>query len=335
MACWGQPCPACQMSVGSAPTTPMSAPTHSSGRRGNSRGPNTSAHSRAAWYVLTERLPPRRWRENGWLVGLSFAGTLTLASMLMRRDELFVVFMVACFFHAPRVKPVPLDILAMATTSLLANTIGIGGPVRALTENPLMWLTIVVVRTGAITGSSMAAAKIAEQNEARRRALAELEAAHEENAVLQRQLLARAREAGVLDERQRLSREIHDTLAQGLTGIITQLEAAEQAADGRRHLANAVALARENLAETRRSVHALRPEPLDSAQLSEALRTVASRWAERTGVPVEFTETGTIRPPHPEIEATLLRVTRESLSNVAKHADADRVGLTCPIWRIR
>lgn len=96
-----------------------------------------------------------------------------------------------------------------------------------------------------------------------------------------------------------------------------------------------MALARENLAEARRSVHALRPEPLDSAQLSEALRAVASRWAERTGVPVEFTETGTIRPLHPEIEATLLRVTRESLSNVAKHADADRVGLTCPIWRIR
>ena len=59
-----------------------------------------------------------------------------------------------------------------------------------------------------------------------------LEATLAENAGLQEQLLAQAREAGVSDERQRMAREIHDTLAQGLTGIITQLQAAEQA--GRR-----------------------------------------------------------------------------------------------------
>ena len=66
-----------------------------------------------------------------------------------------------------------------------------------------------------------------ELREANRR----LEAALAENAGLHRQLLTQAREAGILDERQRMAREIHDTLAQGLTGIITQLQAAEQAAD--------------------------------------------------------------------------------------------------------
>src|SRR5262245_65902362 len=104
--------------------------------------------------------------------------------------------------------------------------------------------------------------------------MAELEAAQEENAGLHAQLLTQAREAGVLDERQRLAREIHDTLAQGLTGIVTQLEAAESALDGqqpardddavrapldgarpdeaRRHVNVAKRLARESLAEVRR-----------------------------------------------------------------------------------
>src|SRR6202020_3107425 len=74
------------------------------------------------------------------------------------------------------------------------------------------------------------------QKEERERALAEareanrrLEATLAENAGLHEQLLTQAREAGILDERQRMGGEIHDTLAQGLTGIITQLQAVEQA----------------------------------------------------------------------------------------------------------
>ena len=107
-----------------------------------------------------------------------------------------------------------------------------------------------------------------------------LEATLAENTGLHRQLLAQAREAGVLDERQRMAREIHDTLAQGLTGIITQLQAAEQASqdppERRRHFDAAVTLARESLTEARRSVHALRPEALEQARLGEALTGVAA-----------------------------------------------------------
>ena len=128
---------------------------------------------------------------------------------------------------------------------------------------------------------------IAEQEDAKRkRLMAELGEANrqltetvQENAGLHAQLLTQAREAGVLDERQRMAREIHDTLAQGLTGIITQLEAAEQtrdrSADWRRHVDNALALARESLTEARRSVQALRPEPLETARLPDALVELA------------------------------------------------------------
>jgi len=159
-----------------------------------------------------------------------------------------------------------------------------------------------------------------------------LEATLAENAGLQQQLLTQAREAGVQDERQRMAREIHDTLAQGLTGIITQLQAAEQAADDpagwRRHFGAATRLARESLSEARRSVEALRPESLELARLSEALGEVAGRWSSLHGIPVQVTTTGTARPMPPEAEFALLRTAQEALANVARHARATRVGVT-------
>jgi signal transduction histidine kinase len=149
----------------------------------------------------------------------------------------------------------------------------------------------------------------------------------EENEGLHAQLLVQAHEAGVLDERHRLAGEIHDTLAQGLTGIITQLSAAT-ADDWERRVSVAADLARANLAEARRSVHALRPPALDSAALPEALDEVASGWSTVYGVPVAVTLTGAVRVMHPEVEVALLRTAQEALANVAKHACASRVGLT-------
>ena len=107
-----------------------------------------------------------------------------------------------------------------------------------------------------------------------------LQATIAENEGLHRQLLAQAREAGMLDERRRMAREIHDTLAQGLTGIVTQLQAAAQAASRtpddltgwRRHVDAATRLARESLTEARRSVDALRPEPLEGCQAERRAR---------------------------------------------------------------
>jgi signal transduction histidine kinase len=133
-----------------------------------------------------------------------------------------------------------------------------------------------------------------------------------------------------------MAREIHDTLAQGLTGIVTQLQAAEQAVartpgeptGWRRHVSAATRLARESLSEARRSVDALRPEPLEGGRLSEALAGVAERWSGLNGIPVEVTTTGTTRPIDPEAEFALLRAAQEALANVARHAHATRVGLT-------
>ncbi|OLF11335.1 sensor histidine kinase [Actinophytocola xanthii] len=159
-----------------------------------------------------------------------------------------------------------------------------------------------------------------------------LEAALEENAGLHAQLLVQAREAGVVDERQRMAREIHDTLAQGLAGILTQLQAAERVLDERpalrRHLGNAMGLARESLTEARRTVHAVEPAVLAEARLPDAIADVARRWAEVNDIPAALTTTGDARPMHAEVEVALLRTAQEALANVAKHARASRVGLT-------
>jgi signal transduction histidine kinase len=161
---------------------------------------------------------------------------------------------------------------------------------------------------------------------------AKLEESLRQNADLQEQLLTQARDAGVSEERQRMAREIHDTLAQGLMGIITQLQAAERAgvADeaATRHLDRAIGLARESLTEARRSVQALAPKPLAEARLPDAIEDVARRWSDLHGVEVSFTTTGTPRVMRPEIEVALLRTSQEALANVAKHAHAGRVGLT-------
>ena len=136
----------------------------------------------------------------------------------------------------------------------------------------------------------------------------------------------------MLDERQRMAGEIHDVLAQGLTGIVTQLEAADQAAgrpaDWRRHLGQAKQLARDSLTEARRSVQALSPQPLAEAGLPDALADVVDGWSTMNGVTAELITTGTAQPLLPEIETTLLRTAQEALANVARHAGASRVALT-------
>ncbi|MYW93032.1 sensor histidine kinase [Amycolatopsis rubida] len=286
----------------------------------------------AVWLGLTTVALRGKLRDHPLAAVAIFAGVVTFGSILQYREAYFLIFMVYGFFAAMRMKPMLVAFLGVGITSLLINTMTLGGPLHALSVSPGIWGTVVVVQTVAIGGGGALFAAVGRQSQERKQALEQLAAAEAENRGLQRQLLAQAREAGVLDERQRLSQEIHDTLAQGFTGIITQLEAAAQAradaAEWERHLAAATQLARENLTAARRSVAALHPEPLETATLPEALAEVARLWSERTGVPAEFSATGTAVPLHPELEATLLRVTQEALSNVAKHARASRAGIT-------
>jgi signal transduction histidine kinase len=140
-----------------------------------------------------------------------------------------------------------------------------------------------------------------------------------------------AREYAVLQERNRLAREIHDTLAQGFTGIVIQLEAAEDSLhddpqEAQAHIARARTLARESLAEARRSVQALRPHLLEQRDLSFALKYYVEQMTAGTPVLAEVIVEGTPPPTLPtDTERHLLRVGLEALTNTLKHANARHV----------
>ncbi|MET7281538.1 sensor histidine kinase [Kribbella sp. NPDC005582] len=142
--------------------------------------------------------------------------------------------------------------------------------------------------------------------------------------------------AGVMAERERMAREIHDTLAQGMTSIVmlSQTGAAELARGGdgvAERLAQIEATARENLAEARALVAAFTPVALSEATLSEVLRRQGERFAAETGVDVQvlldLDESEAVELPQSQ-QVVLLRAAQEALANVRKHARATSVLIT-------
>jgi signal transduction histidine kinase len=155
----------------------------------------------------------------------------------------------------------------------------------------------------------------------------------EERKRLQTSLASAERKAGMLEERQRLAREIHDTLAQGFASIIVHLERAEQinglgGSPAKGHIDLARSVAREGLEESRRMLGALRPEILERRALPEAVTRFCEEWSRRSGIPSKLEINGAPSPMHPDIELTLLRGVQESLTNVARHSGARSAAVT-------
>jgi signal transduction histidine kinase len=268
------------------------------------------------------------------------AGLIVLMAVLTYASPLFAFEAVAVYMHAFAFLRGHWRFAAVGLGAVIVSYAQVGGRFVELTPGLGIAMVVLTVANALLGGGgTYFGVFMSEQSDRRRRIIDELGAANrrlsealDENANLHAQLLAQAREAGVLDERARLAREIHDTIAQGLTGIVTQLEAAG-VADGdpvvrRRHIDTARALARESLTEARRSVDALGPRQLVEAQLPDAIADMAKRWAETSGVELIIDTTGDPRALLPELEVTLFRVAQEALANVGKHADATRVGLT-------
>lgn len=164
----------------------------------------------------------------------------------------------------------------------------------------------------------------------RERLVASLVAAQEETEVLHAELAEVQRSAGVLAERSRLSRDIHDTLAQGFSSILLLARAGVATDDrqaGRRLLAQIEASAAEGLDEARRVVGALAPAPLESG-LVEALSRIVARFGEETGVAGEVRVEGDVAALPPVVEVALLRVAQSALANVRQHAQASSVVVT-------
>jgi two-component system, NarL family, sensor kinase len=149
-------------------------------------------------------------------------------------------------------------------------------------------------------------------------------------AVERARLFARSTRLGAVEERNRLAREIHDTLAQGLTATALQLESADALLDAgsegaHEPLRRALSLTRSNLEEARRSVLDLRAAPLEGRPLSSALKALVERWEAETGISARYKAVNGSRPLPPSVEAALYRICQEALTNVARHAESGRV----------
>jgi signal transduction histidine kinase len=148
----------------------------------------------------------------------------------------------------------------------------------------------------------------------------------------QAELAAAHHERGVLAERERVAREVHDTLAQGYTSIVMLAQSAvanlaEHPDAARERLALIEEVARDNLREARAVVAALMPVELDGRTLRDALAALADRFGRETGIPVTLsvdTDTGGLRRDE---QVVLLRTAQETLSNTRRHADAHAVSM--------
>ncbi|WP_055530399.1 sensor histidine kinase [Streptomyces graminilatus] len=290
------------------------------------------------WWHATRSGRPHRGRTPSRAGTAYYVVRWALAFALTWINPFFAFFAAAGYMDADEMIPGlwrRLGLFASAVTVAAAQAGGL--PFESGTQ----WAAFAgLLAVNFVLQSLVAHATEQEEKRSRDRAvtITELERANtalrqalDENAALHAQLLHQAREAGVADERRRLAAEIHDTIAQGLTGIIAQLQVVTNTPDralAGEHVDRAMKLARHSLGEARRSVQNLAPMALENDGLPEALKKTVADWAERTGVRAEFTVTGAAEQLHSELAATLLRIAQEALSNTSRHARATRAGVT-------
>ncbi len=150
-------------------------------------------------------------------------------------------------------------------------------------------------------------------------------------AVEMARLAAKREQTAILEERNRIAREIHDTIAQSLSGVVVQLEAAQDVLGDapekcRGHIARAEDQARTGLTEARRSVWALRPES-QSSNIVDALEGLVRESSLRAETDVAFSSDGEVQSVCPEVEHNLLRAAREALNNSIRHAGPCKLAL--------
>ncbi len=194
-------------------------------------------------------------------------------------------------------------------------------------ESAIYWL-LTVIPTVIFIG--MYVTMYLRQTEAREKAQAladELESANQQLT----EYAARVEDLTITNERQRMARELHDTLSQGLAGLILQLEAADAHLTHQRNdkaqsiIGNAMEQARVTLSDARRVIDDLRQPSLDD--LDSALRLELDRFSTATGIPIHFHSDPT--PPLPDsAKETLVRALAESLTNIVHHAQAQTVDVT-------
>src|SRR5690606_8720571 len=193
------------------------------------------------------------------------------------------------FLDVERFLPRRVVVGGIIGTALLC-AFGQAGAVAGVMTSPLVFMTLLLVNFGLASAMTWFVRLREEHADERERVAAELAEAHRENLALHEQLLEQARSAGVAQERARLSRAIHDTVAQGLVGVIRQLETLpdDLGQDARPGIERAEHAARDCLSEARRAVRALAPHQLAEDDLTGALRGLLERWTASQATPAEL-----------------------------------------------
>ena len=276
-----------------------------------------------ATYALT--VPVRNWARDGrtrmYLVVAVLATGAACALDPSLSMLLFIVYPQTWMLSGSRRAGVAstVALTLSAGTGFLLRLGWSPGVLRSLGPQMLVSLLFSVLLGSWIT-------RIIEQSRDRAALLAEVESTRTE--------LARAHHAqGVMAERERLAREIHDTLAQGFTSIAMHAQAAATAAgrqpapgpDVLARLATIEDVARENLAEARALVAAFAPVGLDGTTLPDAIRRLAARFATETGLAVEVDVSAVPTRIDRAGEVVALRTVQEALANVRRHAGAGHV----------
>jgi signal transduction histidine kinase len=254
----------------------------------------------------------------------NYIGRTTLAFVLVWLNPFYAVFGFVGFldaYESLKGRWVYVGMLVVGVTQAGSQS---GGFPPDDAAQAWVFVALVVLNAGLATAFMQLSMRTEQRSEELEKLNGDLESALAENQQLQEKLLAQARATGVQEERARLAREIHDTTAQSLAGIVTQLEAAV----GGERQDRALDRARHALAEARRSMLDLSPGDLDGTSLAEALSCVVAAWSAEQSVRADAVVVGDPVALHPEVEATVLRIAQESLANVAKHAGAGRVGVT-------
>ncbi|WP_338781347.1 sensor histidine kinase [Streptomyces sp. DG1A-41] len=249
---------------------------------------------------------------------------VALGGLAYLRGNYAALFMVTLphywlFGRTPRAS---MGFLGLATAATLAASVlrQDGWTVEFFTETLVS--TVLVVAVGALIG--LWAHSVVGQSAERARLITELE-------ETQAELSEAHKRQGAADERERMAREIHDTLAQGFASIIVLAEAARAGlgsdpARSAQQLRSIESTARENLAEARELVGPpQRPGQAAAGSVAQTLRRTLDRFAEDTGLTVDA-ELADLECDQ-QTRIALLRCTQESLANVRKHARASTVGV--------
>lgn len=256
-----------------------------------------------------------------WVVTL-LVGTLVLVAA--SRSFLWVLFPVWMLLAqvAPLWLALPLTALSLATLMVVLGYREETAPGAFL--GPLIGAAVAV-------GLSRGAQRLEEEGRQYRQLLARVLRDQEEMVTLHDEVVRAQRETGALAERTRLSRDIHDTLAQGFSSILLLARAANRDPDPKRLgaiLDQIESTAASNLAESRRVVHALAPSDLDYGGLAVPLRRLAADLGTQTGAEVHVD----IDPDLPRLstatEVALLRAAQSAMANVRRHSGASRVVVT-------